>query len=108
MSSVFQNQSFSFTDINGNSASIIPGTGLVIASPTNTITTNTLGFSNGTENLLFIDLYACVEKTRAIKFDTSTLTKLDLLGNDPDNCKNGEVVPESFNVYTWSPITLAM
>ena len=78
MTSVFDNQSIAFTDISGNTASLIPGTGLVIASPTETLTTNTLGFFNGTNSLLFTDLYATVEKTRAIKFATSTLTKLSV------------------------------
>jgi len=65
-------------DISGNRASLIPGTGLVIASPTQTLTTNTLGFFNGTNSLLFTDLYAGVEKTKAIKFATSTPTTLSV------------------------------
>jgi len=78
MTSIFDNQSIAFTDISGNTASIIPDVGLVITTPLKTLTTNVNGFTNGTDTLLFTDLFATVEKTKAIKYATSTLTKLSV------------------------------
>jgi hypothetical protein len=78
MTSTYQNQSISFTDLNGNTASLFPDLGLVITTPTQTLTTNVNGFTNGTNTLLFTDLYAGVQKTRAISYLNSTTTKLQV------------------------------
>jgi len=75
---VYDNQSIAFRDLIGNTATISPNVGFTIATPLKTLTADVDGFTNGTQTLSFTDLYAGVEKARAIKFDTSTLTKLSV------------------------------
>jgi hypothetical protein len=79
MTTTYQNQSIAFTDLSGNLATISPAVGFTIQTPTQTLTANVDGFTNGVQNLLFSDLYAGVEKTKSIKFLTSTPTKLSVV-----------------------------
>jgi hypothetical protein len=103
MTNVCDNQSVVYTDIDGNTASIIPGTGLVIQTPTKTLTTNIDGFTNGTESLSFTNLYATVEKTRSVKFDTSTTTKLSVV--DTIEILDNEITPTATTTLTSSKLT---
>jgi hypothetical protein len=78
MTTVYDNQSIAFRDLSGNTATISPNVGFTIATPLKTLTADVDGFNNGTQTLSFMDLYGTVEKARAIKFDTSSATTLNV------------------------------
>lgn len=104
MATQYQNQSVAYSDLAGNTAELIPGTGLVITTPTQTLTTNVTGFSNGTQSLLFTDLYATVEKTKAVKFATSTTTKLSV--EDSIELVDNATLPTKKNTITPTSILI--
>jgi len=78
MTTVYQNQNLTFSDLSENTASLIPDVGFVVSTPLKTLIMNTNGFTNLTDSLLFTDIYAGVEKTKSIKFFTSTPTSLNV------------------------------
>lgn len=71
MKTVFQNQTVSYTDVSGNSATIHPGVGFTISTPTNQLTANSTGFNNGTNPILLKDLYDGIQKTKCLYKNTS-------------------------------------
>ena len=77
MTTQYINQAVSYSD-GVNVLSLLPNTGLVITNGTYSLTANTTGFDNGTQSLLFSDLYAGVQKTESVKFATSTATILNV------------------------------
>lgn len=77
MTTQYINQSVSYSD-GVNTLSLTPNVGLVVNTGTNELIVNTTGFDNGTQQLLFSDLYAGVQKTQSIQFATSTATSLNV------------------------------
>lgn len=104
MPTQYQNQSAQYSDLNGNTATITPDIGFVIQTPLKTIVVNVDGFTNGVESLLFTDIYATVEKTRSVKFDTSTPTKLSLV--DTIEIQDDDTVPTKTTNITSTEITI--
>jgi hypothetical protein len=79
MTTIYENQSIAFTDLSGNTATISPDVGFTITTPSQTLTANVNGFTNGVQSLLFSDLYAGVQKTESIIYAASTPTKLSVV-----------------------------
>lgn len=77
MTTQYINQSVSYSD-GVNILSLTPNVGLVVNNGTNELIVNTTGFDNGTQQLLFSDLYAGVQKTQSIQFASSTATSLNV------------------------------
>ena len=78
MSQIYaQNQSISYSQGN-QSLDIIPSTGLVITSGTNHLTINSTELTNGTQTLLFSDIYTTVGKCVAIKYPPDSTTTLNV------------------------------
>ena len=71
----FPTQAVQYTD-GIRSLSIIPTAGLVISDGTNNLTVNTLGFDNGTNTLLFQDIYTTVGKSESIQYSLSSSTQI--------------------------------
>jgi hypothetical protein len=105
MTTVYDNQSIAFRDLSGNTATISPNVGFTIATPLKTLTADVDGFNNGTQNLSFMDLYGTVEKARAIKFDTSTETKLSV--RDTVEIIDDDTTPTQKNSITQKSISLS-
>lgn len=101
---IYDNQGIAFRDLLGNTATILPNIGFTISTPLKTLTANVNGFTNGTQTLLFTDLYAGVEKTKAIKFNTSTLTKLsvknivEIIDDDTTPTRVNTITDTSINI----------
>ena len=75
------NQSISYSQGN-QSLDIIPATGLVITSGANHLTINSTQLTNGTQTLLFSDIYTTVNKCNAIVYpavNPTTLTVKDTI-----------------------------
>lgn len=104
MTTIYQNQSIAFTDLSGNLATISPAVGFTIQTPTQTLTANVDGFTNGVETLLFSDLYAGVEKTKSIKFLTSTPTtlsvvdKIEVVDNNITPTYQSDLIPTNLTI----------
>ena len=79
MTTKYPNQSVQYTDIAGNTATLTPDVGLVLSNGVTTLTMDQTGFTNGVQTLLFQDIYTTVEKTKAIKYLTSTPTTLSVV-----------------------------
>ena len=77
MTTQYINQAVSYSD-GVNTLTLNPNVGLQITDGTTTLTSNTTGFTNGVQSLLFSDLYAGVQKTQSIQFATSTATSLNV------------------------------
>ena len=77
MTTQYINQAVAYSD-GVNSLSLLPNTGLVLTDGITSLVANTTGFNNGTQTLLFSDLYAGVQKTESVKFATSTATSLNV------------------------------
>lgn len=85
-----QNQSISYSQ-GDQSVSLIPLTGLVLTDGTTQLTINNVELTNGTQTLLFSNIYTTVEKSDAIVYPAPSATTLkvrdtiiidDLVGND--------------------------
>ena len=81
------NQSISYSQGN-QSLDIIPSTGLVITSGVNHLTINSTELTNGTQTLLFSDIYTTVGKCDAITYPADAPTTLNvtdtILVTNPD------------------------
>jgi hypothetical protein len=77
MTTQYINQAVSYSD-GVNTLTLNPNVGLQITDGTTTLTSNTTGFTNGVQSLLFSDLYAGVQKTESIQYATSTATTLNI------------------------------
>ena len=71
------NQSISYSQGN-QSLDIIPSTGLVITSGANHLTINSTQLTNGTQTLLFSDIYTTVGKCDAITYPPDAPTTLNV------------------------------
>jgi hypothetical protein len=78
MTTIYENQSIAFTDLSGNIATISPNIGFTIQTPTQTLTADVNGFTNGVQSLLFSDLYTTVNKTPAITYPPTNSTTLNV------------------------------
>jgi hypothetical protein len=77
MTTQYINQAVSYSD-GVNTLTLNANVGLQITDGTTTLTSNTTGFTNGVQSLLFSDLYAGVQKTQSIQYATSTATSLNV------------------------------
>ena len=99
MTTIYENQSVAFTDLSGNIATIAPDVGFTITTPTQTLTANVNGFTNGVQSLLFSDLYTTVNKTPAITYPPTNSTTINV--NNTISLTNG-VTTNTLNQSDWT------
>lgn len=99
MTTIYENQSIAFTDISGNTATIGPAVGFTITTPTQTLTANVNGFTNGVQSLLFSDIYTTLNKTLAITYPSTNSTTLNV--NNTISLSDG-VITNTINQSDWT------
>ena len=105
MTTIYENQSIAFTDLSGNTATISPAVGFTITTPTQTLTANVNGFTNGVQSLLFSDIYTTVNKTDWTGTIKTLYTNLNATHyiNFSDSSATGQGNPQKSTLLSVNP-----